>query len=47
MGTGEMPVLVMLFLLVVMAVVIGAIVFTEGGQRRIPIQYAKRVVGRK
>jgi preprotein translocase subunit SecY len=47
MGTGEMPVLVMLFLLVLMIVVIGAIVFTEGGQRRIPIQYAKRVVGRK
>jgi len=47
MGTGEMSVLVMLFLLVLMVVVVGAIVFTEGGQRRIPIQYAKRVVGRK
>ena len=47
MGTGELSVLVMLFLLVVMMVVIGVIVFTEGGQRRIPIQYAKRVVGRK
>lgn len=47
MGTGELSVLVMLFLLVFMAAVIGAIVFTEGGQRRIPIQYAKRVVGRK
>jgi preprotein translocase subunit SecY len=47
MGTGEMSVLVMLFLLVLMVIVVGAIVFTEGGQRRIPIQYAKRVVGRK
>jgi preprotein translocase subunit SecY len=47
MGTGEMSVLVMLFLLVVMIFVVGVIVFTEGGQRRIPIQYAKRVVGRK
>jgi len=47
MGTGELSVLVMLFLLVFMAAVVGAIVFTEGGQRRIPIQYAKRVVGRK
>jgi len=47
MGTGELSVLVMLFLLVFMAAVIGMIVFTEGGQRRIPIQYAKRVVGRK
>jgi preprotein translocase subunit SecY len=27
--------------------VIGAIVFVEGGQRRIPVQYAKRIVGRK
>ncbi len=47
MGTGELPVLLMLFLVVLMVVVIGVIVFTEGGQRRIPIQYAKRVVGRK
>jgi preprotein translocase subunit SecY len=47
MGTGELPVLLMLFLVVMMVAVIGAIVFTEGGQRRIPIQYAKRVVGRK
>jgi preprotein translocase subunit SecY len=47
MGTGELSVLVMLFLLVFMTAVIGMIVFTEGGQRRISIQYAKRVVGRK
>ena len=47
MGTGELSVLVMLFLMVFMAAVVGAIVFTEGGQRRISIQYAKRVVGRK
>jgi preprotein translocase subunit SecY len=31
----------------VMVVVVGLIVFVERGQRRIPIQYAKRVVGRK
>jgi preprotein translocase subunit SecY len=30
-----------------MVVVIGAIVFIERGQRRIPVQYAKRVVGNK
>ncbi|NIP99495.1 MAG: preprotein translocase subunit SecY, partial [Nitrospinaceae bacterium] len=47
MGTGELSVLVVLFLLVLMAGVVGVIVFTEGGQRRIPIQYAKRMVGRK
>jgi preprotein translocase subunit SecY len=37
----------LLILAIVMMVVIGAIVFVERGQRRIPIQYAKRVVGRK
>ena len=47
MGTGELQPLFMLFLLLVMVVVVGVIVFTEGGQRRISIQYAKRVVGRK
>ena len=47
MGTGELSILVVLFLAVLMACVVWAIVFTEGGQRRIPIQYAKRMVGRK
>ncbi|MFQ5716565.1 MAG: preprotein translocase subunit SecY [Nitrospinales bacterium] len=47
MGTGELQPFAMLFLLVFMAFVVGVIVFTEGGQRRIPIQYAKRVVGRR
>jgi preprotein translocase subunit SecY len=36
-----------LVLAAVMVAVIGAIVFVERGQRRIPIQYAKRMVGRK
>jgi len=44
---GDMSPLAMLLLVVVMAAVIVAIVFMERGQRRIPIQYAKRVVGRK
>lgn len=47
MNQGELSVLVVLFLAVLMAAVVGFIVFTEGGQRRIPIQYAKRMVGRK
>ncbi len=34
-------------LLVLMVAVVGFIVFVEGGQRRIPVQYAKRVMGRK
>ena len=37
----------MLILAILMVVVIGLIVFVERGQRRIPVQYAKRVVGRK
>jgi len=47
LSTGEMGILVVLFLSVLMVFVVGAIVFVEGGQRRIPVQYAKRVVGRK
>ncbi|MBI5455159.1 MAG: preprotein translocase subunit SecY [Deltaproteobacteria bacterium] len=44
---GEMSFLFVLFLLALMVVVVGFIVFMEMGQRRIPIQYPKRVVGRK
>ncbi|MFZ3172965.1 MAG: preprotein translocase subunit SecY [Carboxydocellales bacterium] len=36
-----------IILVVVGALVIAAIVFIQEGQRRIPVQYAKRVVGRK
>jgi len=36
-----------LLLLVVMVLVTGSIVLVEGGQRRIPVQYAKKVVGRR
>jgi len=44
---GELHILLMLLVIVVMLVVIGIIVFMERGQRKIPVQYAKRVVGRK
>ncbi|MFC1820960.1 preprotein translocase subunit SecY [Thermodesulfobacteriota bacterium] len=37
----------MAIVVVFMVAVIGFIVFMERGQRRIPVQYAKRVVGRK
>jgi preprotein translocase subunit SecY len=37
----------LLLLVAIMVLVVGLIVFVERGQRRIPIQYAKRVVGRK
>jgi preprotein translocase subunit SecY len=45
--TGNMDPLRLIFLAVLMLVVIGIIVFVERGQRRIPVSYAKRVVGRK
>jgi len=37
----------MVIVVVFMIAVVGFIVFMERGQRRIPVQYAKRVVGRK
>jgi len=44
---GEMSIFVIIFLLALMVAVVAFIVFMEMGQRRIPIQYPKRVVGRK
>ncbi len=45
--TGELGILVTIFLIVFMIAVVGAIIYMERGQRRIPVQYAKRIVGRK
>jgi len=45
--TGQIGPIRILFLLVMAVVVIGAIVFVERGHRRIVVQYAKRVVGRR
>lgn len=36
-----------IILIVVMVLVVAAVVFVERGQRKIPVQYAKRVVGRR
>ena len=47
MGTGEVTAFFMLLIVTLMIVVVGVIVFVERGQRRIPVQYAKRIVGRK
>ncbi|MFQ5442087.1 MAG: preprotein translocase subunit SecY [Thermodesulfobacteriota bacterium] len=44
---GELSVVFILFLLLLMIAVVAFIVFMETGQRRIPIQYPKRVVGRR
>ena len=44
---GEISLFILLGLLVLMIVVIAAICFMEQAQRRLPVQYAKRVVGRR
>ena len=45
--TGATNIFKILLLLVFMVAVVGFIIFMERAQRRIPIQYAKRQVGRK
>ena len=47
LSTGEMGIFVALILIIFMVLVVACIIFVEQGQRRIPVQYAKRVVGRK
>ncbi len=47
LSTGEMGIFPVLILLVLMILVVAFIIYMEQGQRRIPVQYAKRVVGRK
>ncbi len=44
---GELSIFFMLILGVMMIAVIGGIIFIERGQRKIPVQYAKRLVGQK
>jgi preprotein translocase subunit SecY len=47
LSTGQIGPIRILFLLLMAVLVIGAIVFVERGHRRIVVQYAKRVVGRR
>jgi preprotein translocase subunit SecY len=44
---GEISIFFILILVVFMISVIGFIVFMERAQRRIPVQYAKRIIGRR
>ena len=44
---GELGAIVLLVLAAIMVATVAAIIFVERGQRRIPVQYAKRVVGRR
>jgi preprotein translocase subunit SecY len=45
--TGNLGMISMLILLAMMVAVIAAIVYVERAQRKIPVQYARRVVGRR
>jgi preprotein translocase subunit SecY len=45
--TGELGILVTIGIILLMVGVVGAIIYVERGQRRIPVQYAKRIVGRR
>ncbi len=45
--TDQLPPLALLLLAAFMVLVVGVIVYFERAQRRIPIQYARRVVGRR
>lgn len=45
--TGTITPVRVVFLIVLMIIVVAIIVFVERGQRRIPVSYAKRVVGRR
>ncbi len=45
--TGEISVLRLIFLIILFILVIAVVVYVERAYRRIPIQYAKRVIGRR
>ncbi len=44
---GQLNFAVLIMLAILMIAVVAAIVFLESGRRKIPVQYAKRVVGRR
>jgi len=44
---GQMGIITILFLIVLMILVVAVIIFCETAQRRLPVQYAKRIVGRR
>jgi preprotein translocase subunit SecY len=46
-SVGQMNIITILFLVLLMVLVVAVIIFVETGQRRLPVQYAKRIVGRK
>ncbi len=44
---GELSLFMLLFLVLMMVAVVAFIIYVERAQRKIPIQYAKRIVGRR
>ena len=46
-GTGELTVLAILLIFLFLGLIIGLIVYVERSYRKIPVQYPRRVVGRK
>nr|MCR5285899.1 preprotein translocase subunit SecY [Treponema sp.] len=44
---GEIQLVFVILVLVMFIVIIGLVIYEESGQRKIPVHYAKRVVGRK
>jgi preprotein translocase subunit SecY len=47
MRLGQLGLIQVVILMVLMVMVVGAIIFVERGHRRVTVQYAKRVVGRR
>jgi preprotein translocase subunit SecY len=45
--SGDWPFIQVFIIVVMMVLVVGFIVLVERGERRIPVQYAKRVIGRR
>jgi preprotein translocase subunit SecY len=45
--TGQIGLLSVIFLLIMMVLVVAGVIFIERGHRRVTVQYAKRVVGRR
>lgn len=44
---GQLSIITVLMLVALMVLVVAVIIFFETGQRRLPVQYAKRIVGRR
>jgi preprotein translocase subunit SecY len=44
---GTLDIFTVLGLIILMVLVVAVIIFVETGQRRLPVQYAKRIVGRR